>query len=939
MSFTDQQSENLIFDGALALPTAITLGVLLVGITTLLLFRDRRAIGPAWAILFWFTRLSAVGLALWMAVGPTMEKIERTSTPQSIAIIADQSESMSVVDPPDGAEEVRWTLAAEKETSEPLPGEIAMIAADRAGVALAVANQHCQTTLRLLAEHRPLDKLRGCLESVRVAVGRAGKHCETISDEFAGSRDDIVERLARVETLLEGPIAESLEAAEKAVTERSDAVVEELITAVGQLADGLSSALRRIDSLAGDLLKERVERTSGTFAAAENFNRREKTVQALQALERGAFMNLPDDVRVNRFHFDALLTPVSGERAWENDPQSEEPDKRARTVAATNLSVVLEQLAKARTADATRLAVVYTDGRHTALDGATPQEVAAELNDLPVFVVPVGSAALVRDLVVHRVSAPSTVVERDSAVIEAIVTAFDSDGMQSEIVLRHEGKIIDRKPLDFTGDRIDRRVQFDVYAEELGWQEYELALAPIDGEASQANNVTPVSWEVVKDKFRVLLSDGVSQWEYRYLQQLFRRDPHVECDELLFFPRLRGTGNLATKPQFPKTVDDWAMYDVVILGDISPRQLPRVSQEALVEYVRERNGHLILIAGRDHMPQSYEGQPLMELLPVEALPGPMYDSYTVSLTDEGRVHSALAIEDGAKLSEMAWQDVYDQKPLGGVSVFCKPKATARTLIEAIPYGTAVELPDDHAQQAAFLCWHQVGAGKVVYLSSPQTWKLRFRRDDRRHHRFWGQMLRWITATNLGSGFDLVRLSTDQTHYGVNEPVEVTVWLKDQTGRPLADQEVQVAARVLEETVSSVPLVADDEIAGRYTASLKGLAPGAYEILVEGSVVDQLLSGQTEQKNVRSLVSIESSDSLEMMDTRCDRALLEQIAKTTGGRVVPPTAVAEVLELASLSPELHENIERTPLWDRWANLWIVLGCLFVEWIVRKAKGLV
>ena len=614
---------------------------------------------------------------------------------------------------------------------------------------------------------------------------------------------------------------------------------------------------------------------------------------------------------------------------------------RLKTGVTTDLSGVLEQLAKARSSSATRLAVVYTDGRHNAPDGATPQEAAAELGDMPVFLVPVGSTALVRDLVVHRVKAPSSVVERDSAVIEAIVTAFDSDGQHSEIVLRHEGKVIDRKSLEFTGDRIDRRVTFEVYADELGWQEYELSLQAIDGEASEANNVAPISWEVVKDKFRVLLSDGVSQWEYRYLQQLFRRDPHVECDELLFFPRLRGTGNLATHPTFPKTVDDWAMYDVVILGDISPRQLSRASQESLVEYVRSRDGHLILIGGRDHMPQAYQGQPLMDLLPVEPYPGPLYDSYTVALTDEGRLHSALAIEDGAKMSELAWQSVYDQKPLGALNAYCKPKATARTLIEAIPYGTAVsvELPQADSEQPVFLCWQQVGSGKVVYLSTPQTWKLRFLRGDRRHHRFWGQMLRWVTATNLGSGFELVRLSTDQTRYNVNQPVEITVWLKDQTGRPLAGQDVGVSAHVLDKTVTTVPLVPDDEIAGRYTASIKGLPAGAYEIVVEGAIVDQLLSGQSEQTNVRSLISIESSDSLEMMDTRCDRALLEQIAKTTGGRVVPPTAVAEVLQLASLSPEVHENVERTPLWNRWPNLWIILGCLFTEWIVRKAKGLV
>jgi hypothetical protein len=945
MPIDQKQTESLIFDGALSLPTAVVLGVVLVALTTWLLVRDRRAIGPVWASVFWLTRAAAICLALWMAVGPTTEKIERTSTPQAIAIIADHSESMNVVDPADTVDEVRWTLAAEKQGSDPQPEELAMIAADRACVALAVADQHCQAATRILTEHRPLDQLRVRLESIGVAVKRAQTHCETIGKELGGERDDLVERLTRIETLLEGPIAESLVSAEKAASSRGDAVVEEVTTSLSQLADSLVSAQRRVDSLASDLSQEQSAETNANFAATDNPNRLQKTWEALAALERGALTELPQDVRVDRYRFDSLLTALSKEDAWKaadpEDAVAERATNRKKGPIVTDLSGVLQQLAKARATSATRMAVLYTDGRHNAPEGPAPQEVAAELGDLPIFVVPVGSAALVRDLVVHRVKAPSTVVERDSAVIEAIVTAFDSDGQQSEIVLRHEGKVIDRKPLEFHGDRIDRRVNFEVYAEELGWQEYELAVESIDGEASQANNVVPISWEVVKDKFRVLLSDGVSQWEYRYLQQLFRRDPHVECDELLFFPRLRGTGKLATNPRFPTTVEDWAMYDVVILGDISPRHMSRASQESLVEYVRARNGHLILIAGRDNMPQAYEGQPLMELLPVEQYPGPLYDSYTVSLTDEGRLHSALAIEDGAKLSEMAWQNVYDQKPLGALSAFCKPKETARTLIEAVPYGTAVsvDLPDGDSGNPAFLCWHQVGAGKVVYLSTPQTWKLRFLRGDRRHHRFWGQMLRWITATNLGSGFDLVRLSTDQTRYAVNQPVETIVWLKDQTGRPLADQEVQVTARVLDETIMSVPLVADDEIAGRYSASFKGLAPGAYEIMVEGSIVDELLSGQQEQTNVRSLVSIESSDSLEMMDTRCDRALLEQIAKTTGGAVVPPTAVAEVLQLASLSPEVHETVERTPLWNRWANLWIILGCLFVEWIVRKAKGLV
>ena len=77
----------------------------------------------------------------------------------------------------------------------------------------------------------------------------------------------------------------------------------------------------------------------------------------------------------------------------------------------------------------------------------------------------------------------------------------------------------------------------------------------------------------------------------------------------------------------------------------------------------------------------------------------------------------------------------------------------------------------------------------------------------------------------------------------------------------------------------------------------------------------------------------------MINTQCNRALLEQVAQMTGGQVIPPTAIGEVLELVSFTPEVIENVERTPLWNRWSNLFIVLGCLFTEWVVRKAKGLV
>ncbi len=207
--------------------------------------------------------------------------------------------------------------------------------------------------------------------------------------------------------------------------------------------------------------------------------------------------------------------------------------------------------------------------------------------------------------------------EKDSAVVDVIVTGFDCEGQSAAVVLRHEGREVDRKPVEFTGSRSDYRVRFMVPAKELGWQEYIVEVEPVEDETNTANNYQPVSFEVVRDRVRVLLADGVARWEYRYLNQLFRRDEHVEFDELLFHPRLQGTGKLAERPEFPRDVDGWAEYDVVILGDIAPRQLSADSQQALAEFVRTRGGNLLLIAGQNSMPGGFAGQPLIELLPVE----------------------------------------------------------------------------------------------------------------------------------------------------------------------------------------------------------------------------------------------------------------------------------------------------------------------------------
>jgi hypothetical protein len=890
-----------------------------------------------------------------MLAGPTQQRVERTTTTQSIAIFADGSESMGVVDPPEPADAVRWALAVNGKS-----GDDALVCCDKLSVALGAALSECQRFALMVKEHRPTKHLAPLLTSISTGIERASGHVEALVRGLDGSDTSMSERATPIATLLEGPVKESLAAIRTALDRSGGTVGEDFSVRLDQLMEGVQSAQRRTAIFAADLAQSRADDAAAKHKEAASLSRREKVGRTLDALEKELGDTIDKNVRVERFRFDRISMPVGVDADWgevlEASPealaaanatsgdQTATPNQSDAAEPVTNLSAVFDQLVNQsgqQAGHSMRLAVVLSDGRHNDVDAPPPQEFAAQLTDVPIYVVPIGNSVLQRDVLLHRVEAPATVAENDSAVIDVIVTGFDCEEQSAAVVLRHEGREVDRKPVEFSGSRSDYRVRFMVPAKELGWQEYIVEVEPVADETNTANNYQPVSFEVVRDRVRVLLADGVARWEYRYLNQLFRRDEHVEFDELLFHPRLQGTGKLAERPEFPRDVDGWAEYDVVILGDIAPQQLSAESQRALGEFVRARGGNLLLIAGQNSMPAGFAGQPIIELLPVERgnaiLP---QHGYTLSLTEEGRFHSALLIADSAEESRREWRSVYERFPVFGLSEYSRPKSTARTLIEAVSDTAGEVMASDGSEvEHAFLCWHRVGAGRVAYLAAPDTYRLRWRRGDRMHHRFWGQFLRWITAADSGAGADAVRMQTDRTRYMAGEPVEITLWLKDPSGRPLSGEAVQIEARTFNNDVHSVELTPDADVAGRYFGTLSDLPAGAYQLNVKGKVVEELLAQSKEENHAKATITITAGDSIEMLNTQCNLPLLEQIAQMTGGQVIPPTAISEVLQLVSFTPEVSETIRRTPLWNRWSNLFIVLGCLFTEWIVRKAKGLV
>ncbi len=947
-------------EGPLGVAALTCLGLALTAVFAWLLWRERRVTGPGWAWVFWVLRSAAIVGVLWMLLGPTWVSEYRTTTMQSIALMVDTSESMDVADPPQTTDMLRWNLVP---TSGGKSSSL-LVACDRASIAVRVATTQCGRMREALQRHSPRSQLKCHSEKIEQPVRRAIENLQRSLQEDSLGGEDFHARVGRILSQMQGDLCRNLRALQTSTDEGAEPLAEDTVDLLQALDNSLTGVLRRLDRLGHDLAAAMQDKQKAASRSGTPLTRRQHVAETLDWIESGALGELRDQVQLKRFRFERLMSPIATDNHWSealNDampyPPSDErangnSDESAPDSPATDISAALQQLADVSGSGLIQTAILFSDGRHNKPHSRPPEEVAATLGDLVVHVVPIGNTEPVRDVFLHRVGAPTAVAIGDSIVIDVIVTATQCDGEMSTIALRQDGALIEERTLVFDSDRLDRRLSFYVPAERAGRREFVLSIEPLEDEAGTTNNVETVAVEVMRDKIRVLLADRISRWEFRYLEQLLRRDEHVEFDKLLFYPTKSASGALRRSYSLPHDVDAWSRYDVVILGDLGTRQLDIKTQEALAQSIRRRGGNLIVIAGRENMPGRYVGQPLMDLLPVErALASPRGRGVTLSLTEAGRAHPALLIAPTPDESRKIWERQYQWRPIYSLSEYCRPKPAAETWLSADAREPYVALPGTSGEgpQHAFLSWHQVGAGKVVYLAAPLTYQLRFRQGDRYHHRFWGQLMRWVTSRNLSVGTQNVRIATDRVRYKVGEEVDVMVRLRDARGIPVQGATLTAVARtrsnnskegqVKWQTAATIDLIADENVPGRYLGKILGLPRGAYHIEPTGDAVDKLLKDATQEAMPSTLVTVEASGGLEMLDTRCNLPLLERLAEITGGQVIPPTAIGEILRLSSFAPEVSRRVESRPLWNRWSVLWFVFACVCVEWLIRKRMGLI
>lgn len=576
--------------------------------------------------------------------------------------------------------------------------------------------------------------------------------------------------------------------------------------------------------------------------------------------------------------------------------------------------------------------VLVTDGRSTV--GIDPLDAVRRATEAsggqpraPVIAVPVGSIDAPIDLAVTDVLAAPVVALNDTVSINATLQSSGLTGRDVAVELRSaDGKVLESRRMKLKEGR--QQVVFQWHAQEAGTSLLTIAVPPEAEEAVRENNLVETSIVVSDRRSKVLVVDHAARWDLRFIDHAIRRDTGFEPTLLLtstLASAAAGDGDASAK--LPRDVEEWAAYDLIVLGDVPAAVLDVARQKALVEAVSRRGVGLVLQPGGEHLPREYADAPLAELFPVTIDQAAGGGSATVEaaafkplrmrVTARGAMHPAFALSGDAARNRSKWSEM---PAFFRAAAATGPKPSATVLAEV----------DAPASRAAIVLMAEapVGNGRVVWIGTDETFRWRRNVGDSMFWRFWGQALR-SAARHDDHPPDANWLVVTPDRCEPDSPVLVELNLVDESKKPVeaALQKVTLMPPGAAEAVAIELRPAGRP--GLYAGTFTPDSAGRHGVR-HGPAASGLSAGLAAE-------CVVSEPSRERAQAGVDREALRSLADLSGGAVIEMADFSTIpYKLTKTAVEARTSLE-DEIWDTWPVLLLLVGLYCLDVGIRRLSG--
>ncbi len=410
------------------------------------------------------------------------------------------------------------------------------------------------------------------------------------------------------------------------------------------------------------------------------------------------------------------------------------------------------------------------------------------------------------------------------------------------------------------------------------------------------------------DPLRILLLDQYPRWETRLLVSLLGSDEGIQIDKLFV--------GLQKQSQIESFFASLEQYDALILGDVSASLLSNEYQDRLAHAVREHGLLLIVIAGRQSMPHGFALGALANVLPVRV---------NSTQSDQNRLWHLQALSNDSLTSldnrQWDWTSLPAFSWING-HVTAKPEATIHLTVNS-----------KDGTQIPYCCSQHIGAGRVVYFGSDESWRWRQQIGKLEHRKWWRHVMQWGLQSRLHGSNPRLRVAISQRQ--ADHAHQILVHARCLDNGSVLNDGLSVAIQQLDGKQQSwllqMPAGPQSQTSLCIGDHLE-LGPGQYRCTVQSSHLPHLLEERE--------FWIRPPHHTELNQLGTDLALLKRISQTSQGKTYTAN------DYQSLIHRLKNNLKNRSItqthivhfWRHWYLLLAAVSLLTLEWWLRKRSGL-
>ncbi len=585
--------------------------------------------------------------------------------------------------------------------------------------------------------------------------------------------------------------------------------------------------------------------------------------------------------------------------------------------------------------------VVFSDGRiHDEAELARGVRLARAAR-IPVFVyVPEIEQAII-NMGIENCIVERRVSPRSRIPLHILLRGEGTSSQRCTLtVATAEGRVCQEVP--FTA--CDGLSQHELYVDVGERSErYVLAVSPLPGEITQRDNRYEFEVAVTDPTLRILYMEGTHEkhtadrWEYEYLELALKGDGTIEVDSFVVDDQYSTSGRIRSirdpRRSYPTTRRELFGYDVVISSDINRHLFTEEQKRWTVELVAGRGGGFCMIGGHTSFGSGGYDQTIWEqLIPVDMElrggEGYVHEQFRLEIPETAYRHPVMQISPDPEENRRILKAI---PPFLGTNFVKRAKPGATVL--AIHQG----------RRFPIICVQPYGKGRTMAFVTDTTelWGRYFETrwgegsgDNRYYNRFWINAVRWLGENRMRRSH--LQGNTERISYHPGQIVKLTArWVGEGgRGKPIPDMSPDPAALSV---TARFKLPGSRAVSLRYDGDREEFL-GALKVPLR--VTEEELSIAFQARAGTEVVGDDTIDircsevRREFVNPTTNPALLEELARVTGGRRIRSRE-----ELAGFLTERTEKkaVQHSfsvPLWDRvW--LWGALVMLLtVDWVIRR-----